>query len=350
MKRDRRLLLALWGLLGVLVAGISVWHPTQATSPDSAHYLRLATAWSTYTGIFPPGYSGLIWLVSGITSLPVLWASKFVNWLALGYFGWAWACRVGMKRAVFLLCIWLLPGNLRLLAYTWSETLFIVLLLETVWTLNCLQVGPTRAHAHRMVGLLVALVWVRYVGLFLVLAQWSIAVRRTAVRRTVSLNILLGIAPLILLNHFLTGHPFGGPRLLPTEAWPELLNIVSVAALNEVLLYDYRPGRQTEFVGFMALVQALEIIIAICWLRRTFIGQSVTVIPTPLARRLFGVGLAYFLTLFVLRTISPFDPLNERLMAPGSVCWLVALVISIQSQHSIISRSPERADTFTNPS
>ena len=44
------------------------------------------------------------------------------------------------------------------------------------------------------------------------------------------------------------------------------------------------------------------------------------------------------------------DPLTERLMAPGSVCWLMALVLSIQSRHSIISKSPERAETRTNPS
>ena len=42
--------------------------------------------------------------------------------------------------------------------------------------------------------------------------------------------------------------------------------------------------------------------------------------------------------------------LTERLMTPGSICWLVALVVSVQSQHSIINKSPERAETFTNPS
>ncbi len=353
MKRDRQLLVAIWGLLGILIAGISVWHPTQATSPDSAHYLRLATDWRTYSGIFPPAYSGLIWLVSGITSLPVLWASKLVNWLALGYFGWAWAGRVGAKRAVCLLCIWLLPGNLRLAAYTWSETVFIVVLLEAVWGLNRLQVEPTRNNARRLVGLLVALVWVRYVGLFL----YSGAVRRTAMLRWAvrpkgawPLYIILGIAPLIILNFYLTGHLFGGPRLLPTESWPELFNMMSVAALNEVLLYEYRPDRQAEFVGSMALAQIFGLITALWWLRRKAIWQQMEFNLTPLARQLVGVGLAYFLTLFLLRIFSPFDPLNERLMAPGSVCWLVAFILSIQSQHSIISRSPTRAETLTNPS
>lgn len=344
MKRDRHVLLAVWGLLGLLIAGISVWHPTQATSPDSAHYLGMATDWRTYTGVFPPGYSGLIWLVSGSTSLPVLWASKLVNWLALGYFGWAWAGRVVAKRVLFLLCIWLLPGNLRIAAYTWSETVFIVLLLEAVWSMNLLQLEPSPTIARRVVGLLAALVWVRYVGLFLVLAQ-----RITAVRRAVLLYIL-GIGSLLILNYFLTSYPFGGPRLLPTETWPELFKMWWIAGLNEVLLYDYRPDRPAELVGFIALVQILGMIIASWRLQQKRVLQLTSFTKNPLVRLLFSVGLAYFLTLFVLRILSPFDSLNERLMAPGSVCWLMALVVSSQSQHSIISKSPARAETVTNPS
>ncbi len=340
MNRDRLYLLLTWLLLGLLIAALSAWHPTHATSPDSAHYLRMATDWRTYDGIFPPGYSLLIWLVSSVTSLPGLWASKLVNWLALGFFGWAWAGRVGAKPTLFLLGIWLLPGNLRIATYTWSETVFIVLLLEAVWWSYRLSVDRSRANALRVAGLLVALVWFRYVGLFMVL---------TAVRRTATLYIL-GITLLLTINLSLTGYLFGGPRLLPTEPWPELLQMVAVAFLNEVLLYNYRPEINIELFGLALLGQVL-VVTGVGWmLWRKGVWQPAQFITNPLARRLVGVGLVYFLTLFVLRTLSPFDSLTERLMAPGSVCWLVALVLVGQSQHSIISRSPERAETLTNPS
>lgn len=345
MKRDRLYLLLIWLFLGLLIVTLSVWHPTQATSPDSAHYLRLVKDWRTYDGVFPPGYSLLIWFVSSITSLPVLWVSKLVNWLALGFFGWAWIKRVGARPTLFLLGIWLLPGNLRIATYTWSETVFIVVLLEAVWWSYRFSVERSRTNALRVAGLLVALVWVRYVGLFMVLT----AQRSTAVRRTVTLYVL-GIVLLLTLNLTLTGYLFGGPRLLPTEPWDELLRMMGVAVLNEVLLCNYRSGINIELFGLALLGQVSVLVILIWYGRRKGIRQFNKFTTNPLVRRLAGVGLVYFLTLFVLRTFSPFDPLNERLMAPGSVCWLMALVLAGQSQHSMISRSPERAETLTNPS
>ena len=359
MKRDRLLPLVIWLLLGLLIAGLSGWHPTHATSPDSAHYLRMASDWRTYDGTFPPGYSGLIWLVSTLTNLPGLWASKLVNWLALGHFGWAWTNRIGAKRAVWLLGIWLLPGNLRVATYTWSETVFIVLLLEVVWRLYRLQVEQSRKNALWVAGVLAALFWVRYVGLFLYIGvAHRTMVLRQAVRPIGLLHgfltplYILGIAPLLLLNLFLTDYLFGGPRLLPTETWPELLRMMGVAVLNEVLLYDYQANTNLSLFIPALLVQLLGVVMAVWWLRHKGGWQRVSFAQNPLVRCLFSVGLTYFLTLFILRTISPFDPLTERLMTPGSICWLVALVMvmSVQSQHSIINKSPERAETFTNPS
>ena len=323
MKRDYPLLLAVWVLLGLLILGITTWHPTHATSPDSAHYLRMAADWRTYDGTFPPGYSLLIWLVSAITSLPGLWVSKLVNWLTLGYFGWAWASRVGAKRAVWLLAIWLLPGNLRIVTYTWSETVFIVLLLEAVWGMHRFSGEKTSSNALRVSGLLVALFWIRYVGLFVAIIP-RMRASGHIVKRT-----LIGIASLLILNIFLTGHLFGGPRLLLTEPWPELLNMAGIASLNELLLYDYRPERSLEIVGLAMLGQFL-IVGVMGWLGWQKKGwQLATFTQKPLVRLLFGVGTTYFLTLFALRFISPFDPLNERLMAPGSSCWLVALALSV---------------------
>jgi len=355
MKRDRLYLLLIWLLLGLLMAALSAWHPTHATSPDSAHYLRLAMDWRTYNGIFPPGYSLLIGLISSITSLSGLWASKLVNWLALGFFGWAWAGRVGARSVLFLLGIWLLPANLRIATYTWSETVFIALLLEAIWWSYRLSIHETRANAFRVAGLLVALVWVRYVGLFMIvyLMLRRTAVRRTAVRRTATLYILVyifGIALLLTANVALTGYLFGGVRLLPTEPWDELLRMMAVAVLNEILLYNYRPGMAVELFGSALLGQILVLAMLIRYVRRKGVWIASGFTSTPLVHHLFGVGLLYFLTLFMLRSISPFDPLNERLMAPGSVCWLMALVLVGQSQHSIISKSPVRAETLTNPS
>lgn len=325
-------------LLGALIFWLAHWHPTQATSPDSAHYLRLATNWRTYDGTFPPGYSLLISLVAFVTQLPALWASKLVNWLALGVFGWRWAGRVGGERATILLVLWLLPGNLRIATYTWSETVFMVLLLEVVWELHLLE----QKRSNRAWLLLALLPWVRYAGLFL------FGLAPTQLRRAAPLYILFA------LNLFLTGYLFGGPRLFPTEPWPELARMFGLAILNEFLLYNLTPDVDWTLF-WLAGVGQLSVCAGLGWLfrhriRSIRVAEGISFIRVPIINHLFLTGIAYFLTLFILRTLSPFDPLNERLMAPGSFCWLMAGVLAVQSQHSMMSKSPERAETRTNPS
>lgn len=328
MKHPHLPLLVIWLLLGASIFMLAHQHPTQATSPDSAHYLHMATNWRAYNGTFPPGYSMLIALVSFVSQLPVLWASKLVNWLALGVFGWRWTSRVGEKRAVVLLAIWLLPGNLRIATYTWSETVFVVLLLEAVWELHLLeQKRPNRAWL-----LLTLLPWVRYVGVFL------FGLAPSQLRRAAPLYILLA------LNLFLTGYLFGGPRLFPTEPWPELARMFSLAILNEFLLYNLTSDVNWTLFWLAFLVQVLGVL-GLVWFWRSSPTRQQLLIKT-----LLRVGLLYFLTLFILRTLSPFDPLNERLLAPGSMCWLMATVLAFQSQHSMMSKSPERAEMHTNPS
>ncbi len=329
MTRGYPFPLSVWALLGLLIAGLSYRHPTHATSPDSLHYLRMATTWRAYDGTFPPGYSLLIWATASLTQMPVLWASKLVNWLALGVFGWLWTGRVGSTRAGWLLALWLLPGNLRIATYTWSEAVFVVGLLETIWHLSQQkQNRPNRAWL-----LLALLPWVRYVGLFMFV-------------RRVPASSLVGVGLLFALNIILTNHLFGGPRLLPTEPLPDLFEMASGAMLNEFLLYNRPHSNPTVF--WLALTgQAMGVVGLFLWLRR---NEFFIETRNPLVRDLFRTGLIYFLTLFVLRCLSPFDPLNERLMMPGSMCWLVGLMLSVQSQHSMMSRSPERAETRTNPS
>lgn len=338
MNQERRLLVAVWLVLGALVTCLTSWHPTEATSPDSVVYLRIAADWRTYDGTFPPVYALLIGLIAQLTPISLLWTSKLVNWLALGVFGWLWSGRVGAKRATGLLAIWLLPGNLRVATYTWSETVFVVLLLEMVWLQHRWQIDPLRRSKIRLASLLTALVWTRYAGLFMLL------------RRPFLGYALPGIVLLFVLHYALNGQFVGGPRFIPTEPWPELVRMAGRAVANELLLVNYQEDKVNLFFGLSAFGQSVGVGLLIRRFHRKGIRLARFSCQDPLVREMVRTGLRYFLTLFVLRTFSPFDPLTERLMLPGSLCWTVAWVLWVQSQHSMMSKSPERAEIRTNPS
>ncbi|KAB7730286.1 hypothetical protein F5984_14060 [Rudanella paleaurantiibacter] len=360
MTGGNRLLLFVWLVLGGLLAGLSLAHSTHATSPDSLHYLRLATDLRTYDGTFPPGYPLLIMLVSYLTHWPVLWASKLVNWLALGVSGVSWAGRIGPKRAAGLLALWLLPGSLRVAAYTWSETVFVVLLLEVVWQAHTVWYTGWAANRPwqlaRLVGVLVALVMVRYVGLFAFIGLAGLIAMHRPVGRWAGnaramawalCGALVGTVLLLAYNYSLTGYWAGGPRIAPTEPARQWLRMAALGFANEVLLYNYRPGGNWLWFSIALLGQGCLGVILYRYLSKRFWWPR----PTSLATWMAATGVCYWLTLIALRTLSPFDPLTERLMMPGSHCVLVAVVLIFgQSQHSIISKSPARAEIRTNPS
>lgn len=369
MIEEKHRLSLIWLVLGVLLAGLGFVHPTHATSPDSVHYLRMATDFRTYDGAFPPGYPFLIAFISYLTQLPVLWASKLVNWLALGVSGVCWARRIGSGRAAGLLALWLLPGALRVAAYTWSETVFVVLLLEAVWQAHSVwywQGNTTDSGwaSVQLAGLAVALIMVRYVGLFVLIGLAGLIIgyqpkgslgtrmlgRANANRRGLTWALLgagVGVGLLLVFNYTSTGHWVGGPRLAPTDPWPQLLKITALGFANEVFLYNYRPGVNWVGFGLAILMQGSVCLFLYRNLNRRFRWPPITSLATWMA----ATGLLYWLILIILRILSPFDPLTERLMMPGSHCVLVAVVLALgQSQHSMMSKSPERAEIRTNPS
>jgi hypothetical protein len=138
--------------LGLTAAGLItliILNPTHFTSVDSGYYLQSAAnliggrgyvveedgRW-VWNGTFPIGYPALIAAGAGFSGLSVLWASKLINIMVVVLSAGLWLRRVGPERTLWLLSIWWMGGFLRILAYTWSETLFLVLLAEWVWAIE----------------------------------------------------------------------------------------------------------------------------------------------------------------------------------------------------------------------
>ncbi|MBC3785245.1 hypothetical protein [Spirosoma utsteinense] len=362
-----------WGLTGIAVVALVWVNPTHFTSIDSGYYLQSASSLlagrgyvitedgqQVWNGVFPIGYSALIALFAGLTGLPVLWASKAVNLLAVSLSVVLWQRRLGTNRTLWILSIWWLGSFLRLLAYTWSETVFLVLLAEWVWSLNILLRTPARHRIVRLALLSIGLFLLRYIGGYIVgvLAFLALALYLTphrvqsllrvpippgthkALARVAGLSVA-AISTYGWLNLHHTDSLYGGERFLPTEPMSTLLRLFARSIGNELLLIrDFLPAVSNQLAWVGAGIQVLWL-----WLVSRRVHQQ----PIPwthhpdlsfrsLNRLFILTGGLYIVVLFALRTVSPFSGPNARLMAPATFCFLMAFLLRVGNAHPVWQR------------
>ncbi|PRY40052.1 hypothetical protein CLV58_107146 [Spirosoma oryzae] len=367
MNRPLQLTLLLL-VTGGLILGLCVVNPNRFTTVDSGYYLQSATnllngqgyvisnnGQLVWNGIFPIGYSILIVLSSFLTNLSVLWASKLVNVLAVSLSAIAWQYRIGTTRTLWLLSVWWLGGFLKILASTWSETVFLVVLAEWVWCLFRFLPEPTRWHTVRLFLVSCALFLLRYVGVYVVLTTLLLTglsrLNRQRLERTLrltfgqgalvwllicSLAALTGFRAYFYLNNQLSGSPFGGERFLATEPAPVLAHLFGQSLLNELLLIrHFTPNQPTGLTWLGTGLQTfLSVGLYARWRRHTRIQESAP--PLGALSRLFILtGVTYLLVLFALRTVSPFSGPNLRLMAPATFCLLSATLLWVSASHHL---------------
>ena len=324
-----------FALLCGLVCALIWLNPTHGTSPDSAVYLQIATDFSRYDGTFPIGYPALIRLVSWLTGLEPLWASKLVNLLAVGVSGALWAKRLGTERAVWLLSVWLLGQFIRIASFTWSETVFLVLLAEVVWAMFQLENQPDLARAIRLGVVLIVLFLMRYVGGFMV-AVVLIVFRKSPKLLAVGLTVGAFIISYFWLNLQVTGSFWGGSRFGSVESPGVLTGLFGRALLNEFLLIrDFLPGYDNR-LAWLGLVLQLGWMILAGRLFQSMPKPDISPQSSRRARQLTRLFLltagVYVVVLFALRSISPFDAPNARLMAPATFCALSAGLLRLTEQ------------------
>ncbi len=317
-----------WSIIGLFILGLTWVNPNHFTSPDSAYYLGQANQFLAGQGIqnstFPLGYPALLAVGSWLTTLPPLWASKLVNWLFIGILGGLWARRLGTARAGWLLSVWLLGGFLRISTYTWSETVFLVLLVEWVWSIH------TSQSSGKTLLLTMGLFLVRYVGGFVGIVLLVLRPQQLVI----ALGCLLLMSLYAGLNYYLTGSPFGGGRFIGPDQAGVLFPLFGLAILNEgLLIRDFIPGEPNGLAWCGLMAQLIIITLAVRqYAKIPHVGAFAL---TPLARQFLITGLVYILVLFTLRGISPFAGPNARLMAPATCCLLWAGLLWL-------TESPER--------
>ncbi|MVM37783.1 hypothetical protein GO730_09610 [Spirosoma sp. HMF3257] len=240
MNQSRFLWVAYVGL-GAVMTVLILLNPGRFMSVDSHYYLRSATnllagrgyvileqgQW-IWNGTFPIGYPALIAILSGLTGLPILVASKVVNYAAIGMSGYGWVRRLGAARAIWPLSIWGLGGFLKIAVYTWSETIFLVLLAEWVWGLYQFLQNPNATRTFSLFLLGYGLFLIRYVGGFvfgltslLALTSWLVPIwfqakAEPSLSPTISRKFLViavagfaGMGMYFWMNQRLSGSLFG---------------------------------------------------------------------------------------------------------------------------------------------
>jgi|GEM_PF-994594 len=352
MKRSYRFV-AYVAVMGLFITGLTLVNPNHFTSIDSGYYLQSATNLIrgqgyrfqehdhlVWNGIFPIGYSALIALVSALTGVSVLIASKLVNYLALCFFAGCWIRRLGADRARWLLSVWWLGGFLKVLAYTWSETLFLVLLAEWVWNVQRFLVQPSVWRSGILLGNGYLLFLTRYVGGYVfgllgVLGsmvwffpkysqKWSgISATRTSYGRLLVVSSLgvIGMGAYFWLNYQLSDSLYGGERFFLTDSASELGLLFGQALVNEwLLIRDFLPDESNQ-LAWLGLVIQLVVAGIFYWQirKKTISIGHLSDLPT-LSHAFILTGFAYLLVLFLLRIVSPYAGPNLRLMAPFTFC------------------------------
>lgn len=324
-------LLVLGALYTLLICGVIPFAPNQGCSPDSYAYLESALAllngegyqWhSSWNALWPLGYSACIACVHLLLPVSLLWASKLVNLLALYVLLYALHRTYGDRAYILGFALGYLT---KMAVYTWSETLFIVILI-----LVCLQLYRhwryESANSFYFVGLSYAAFLVRYIGGFVGVslaiaavyfqynqsyrrAQWSLRMFGTL---AVSYCLYFGI------NLWQGSSLWGGARFVETEPLPALLGGIAQGWFNEFVLLRDAP------VEDMLLWIGLGIqVVLLTYLFKIYSWKDVAFSLSRPSLYLYVGGL-YGLIITTLRLISPFDSLNYRLLAPATLLGCLA--------------------------
>lgn len=348
--------------LGVIMAGLVLINPNHFTSIDSGYYLQSATnllagrgyviqenGQLTWNGTFPIGYSALIAAVSGLAGLPVLVASKLVNYLAIGVSISCWTKRVGSTQAVWLLGIWGLGSFLKIAVYSWSETVFLVLLAEWVWCLHQLLRKPITSRALTLYLIGSGLFLTRYAGGFVfgltgvlailawlspgwLKANFGIIQQRLLALKLVIISAagLVSMLAYFWMNQQVSGSYFGGERFVSTESPIGLARIFSWAILNECLLIrDFVPEGANKLAWFGMIIQLVLFGVLYRQLLRNHFSDGKLPVITLLIWLFALTAVFYLFVLLTVRVFSPFSNPNFRLMAPFTFCLLLALSLWI---------------------
>jgi hypothetical protein len=341
MSTPKIYLFLIWLLQCVLVLSLAYLNPNHFTTVDSGYYLESATnilqgnghrftenGRLVWNSIFPMGYPASISLISFLTGLSVLWASKVVNLLASAVLLLLMNRWFKPNKALLLGCILLLGQFVKLWAHTWSEPLFLTILFA--WT-YCFFNLPKHYWTIFLLG--TALILVRYAGVFiiplsLVLGIYNLFKKH---RTTAKIQILYAAGWITFfalytgVNFLQSGELLGDTRFEGQKSlWHNCVSFTK-GLLNEAFLFRDTDFHYFDLAFWVAIpLQAFTFILFFRLVRfqKSKLDQSV--------HYLLMTTITYLMFLFFARLLSPFDEPTYRLLSPFTflfIGWFLLLII-----------------------
>lgn len=214
---------------------------------------------------------------------------------------------------------------LTVFTYAWSETLFVALLCVVMWLAMTCQDKDRSVSYPALAALvisLIALVYTRYIGLFaFIVLPWlyltSDKKRGTQVAFLIGLAVYLSaVCALLVSNWRVSGSISGRPR--PQSDASLLENTAHGWQVLRTILPEQAQSYVWAFV-----VAALFFLVSWSAPRQKVVKSRL--VPQDLAIPVL-LCLGYLGSIFLLRSISHFDPIDVRLLAPSFPSFLVLLV------------------------
>jgi hypothetical protein len=318
-------------------------------TPDSGYYLNLAKNLSeghgfkiadytssdgkSFFAIWPVGYPVLIFLVSKITGLGVLWASKVLNIILAGIILLIFQY-IFKKNAHWAGLIFFVDSFILIFCFTWSEVPFVFFLL--LFCISLYKCVETDGMILWLAGLLfsaIAVFLVRYIGLFSVSVIGLITLVNLFKRRW-QLSVKLMIVALIQLvfagfylyhNKMATGFITGMPRNLPKESNLELLKQLFSALKEEFIVIHSGIPLSFSF-GLLVLLG-----IYLFWSKgKSKSNEKDT--NDDMWKYFLLTGILYYGAIVGAKWFSDFMALDYRYLFPGSFFLLLSLALYLQGK------------------
>lgn len=324
-----------------------VWiNPNHYTTTDSQYYLESATnilrgngytiledgvyAWN---GTFPPGYPVTIGILSFLTKIDMLLASKLINITASGVFIFYINRHLNQDKTLGLFSVLFLGSFLKLWAHTWSEPLFLIVLF--VWTHQIQLLSSSGEKKSGYAGILgMLLISLRYAGIFIIpltILRCIIQLRKNNHKTAAQLALLcciwiLTFSALLLVNRYKSGLWYGGERL----GGPITIGS-NISVFCKGLLYELMPVSKSFSGPVNIVVVVLQTIILILIGIILYHQKCLKIQTLPFKTHCLSTALAYLIFLFLARTLSPFDEPWYRLLSPFSFLVFCGVIFSVDT-------------------
>jgi len=300
-----------------------------------------------FFAVWPVGYPTVIFTIAKISGLSPFWASKVVNIFLVAIILIIFRL-LFKKDAPIYGVILLFSSYIEIFTYTWSETLFITMLLSFssllyLFTTNVKNTNLLYASIFISSLLLFSS---RYIGAFSfgvigLLGLYYFFIKRE-IKKAIILIVIAIINSIIMIlylhhNYTETGFITGMPRIASPESTLYLFVLLIKSFVSEILIpIENITSENFKLALFIFILQFSILALFVKKYYNSMIVKSTLDSKSRLFIILFSsIGLLYLFFIIIMRWLTQFDQYNYRLLGPGSFLLFIAMIYYLKHKTSL---------------